>query len=306
MPKAALLPGIGERGTMSRMRRCVDRLIRTSIVPLAVAAGLAGAGTAVAQVIMPDPEASENWQKVKKGVFDGRAIVPASADMLELEAPIRAEDAAVVPIAIRTRIPQRSDRYVKKLYLVIDKNPSPVGAIFEFTPQAGIAEIETRVRIEEYTHVRAIAEFNDGKLYSATRYVKASGGCSAPAGKDLQEAMARLGKTRFRVEGDVKYGSPALAQLMVSHPNISGLARDQVTHLYEPAYYVRRIDVTYAGKPVMTADVDFTISENPNLRFYFVPERDGELRAEIVDTKDKRFESLLRVTAGPASVRAAP
>lgn len=260
---------------------------------------------AQAQSDAPDPEKSEIWQKVRKSLLDGRPVANAGADLLVLEAPVRAEDAAVVPIAIRTKLPQSADRYIRRVYLVIDRNPSPVGAVFDFTPLAGRADIETRVRIEEYTHVRAIAELNDGTLHQATRFVKASGGCSAPAGKDLQEALARLGKTRFRVEGDVTYGQPTLAQLMVSHPNVSGLAKDQVTHLYEPAYYVRKVVVTYAGKPVLSADVDFTISENPNFRFYFLPQGPGELKAEIVDTRDKTFAGAVAVTAGPGA-RSAP
>ena len=56
------------------------------------------------------------------------------------------------------------------------------------------------MRIDEYTFVRAIAETNDGQLYMATRFVKASGGCSAPPGKDAQEALATLGKMRLRVD----------------------------------------------------------------------------------------------------------
>jgi len=48
---------------------------------------------------------------------------------------------------------------------VIDKNPSPLGAVFTLTPDSGRADIETRIRIEDYTWVRAIAEMQDGKLY---------------------------------------------------------------------------------------------------------------------------------------------
>ena len=36
-----------------------------------------------------------------------------------------------------------------------------------------------------------------------THFVKASGGCSAPPGKDPQAALATLGRIRFRVEGEV-------------------------------------------------------------------------------------------------------
>jgi len=53
------------------------------------------------------------------------------------------------------------------------------------------------------------------------------------------------------------------------------------------------VNITYAGELVLSADVDFSISENPNFRFYFVPRGDGELKAEVIDSEDLRFESAL-------------
>jgi sulfur-oxidizing protein SoxY len=242
-----------------------------------------------------DPEASAVWQKVRASLFQQRPIAWPADDVLTLDAPARAEDAAIVPISIRTRLPQTSERYIDRLWLVIDNNPSPISAIFAFTPQSGRADIETRVRVDEYTHIRAIAETSDGKLYMTTRFVKASGGCSAPPGKDQAAALASLGKMKFRLDGEVDKGKPVLAQLMISHPNNSGLAMDQATRQYTPAHFVRKVDVSYAGKPVMSADVDFSISENPNFRFYFVPQGAGELKAEVVDSSDLHFESALEV-----------
>lgn len=245
-----------------------------------------------------DNPAANNWEMIRQSMFAGRSIEENAGKVVELDTPSRAEDAAVVPIAIRTRLAQDASSYVKKVYLIIDRNPSPVGAIFSFTPDSGRADIETRIRIEEYTNVRAIAETSDGKLYMTTNFVKASGGCSAPAGKDLAESMTRLGKMKFRIENDVKAGEPALAQLMISHPNLSGLAMDQVTRLYTPAHFVRKIDVSYGGKPVMSAEVDFTISENPNLRFYFLPRGAGELKAEVVDSNQLKFENSIQIKPG--------
>ncbi|HQR53585.1 MAG TPA: quinoprotein dehydrogenase-associated SoxYZ-like carrier [Burkholderiales bacterium] len=239
-----------------------------------------------------------NWELVRAGLFGDRAISENDGKVLVLEAPDRAEDAAVVPLSIKTRVTQQPERYIKKVYLVIDRNPSPVGAVFTFTPDSGRADIDTRVRIEEYTTVRAIAEMNDGSLHMASKYVKAAGGCSAPAGKDLEASMARMGKMKFRLDTGLKPDEPSVAQLMVSHPNVSGLAMDQVTRLYAPPQFVRRIDVTYAGKPLMSAEVDFTISEDPNFRFYFVPRAGGELKADVVDSKDLHFTSSVQVTPG--------
>ncbi len=241
-----------------------------------------------------NPEANPVWQKVRASLFQSRPIAAASADMLSLVVPVRAEDAAIVPIAIKTRMPQTPARYIDKVWLVIDNNPSPISAIFQFTPLSGRADIETRVRIDEYTHIRAIAETNDGRLQMATAFVKASGGCSAPPGKDAEAALATLGRMRLSVEGRAEDNQPQLAQLMISHPNNSGLALDQVSRLYTPAYFVRQVNVSYAGVPVMSADVDFSISENPNFRFYFLPRGDGELKAEVTDSHDLRFESTLK------------
>jgi sulfur-oxidizing protein SoxY len=262
------------------------------LASLVATLALLAAAAAPAATLQPtdDPAASPVWQKVRASLFENRPIQPAAPELLRLEAPARAIDAAVVPVAIRTRLPANSPLHVSKLYLIIDANPSPVSAIFSFTPESGRADIETRVRVDAYSHVRAIAETSDGKLHMTTRFVKASGGCSAPAGSDAAAAQATLGQMRFRVEGDLKGREPVLAQLAIEHPNHSGLAMDQATRQYTPAHYVRKIDVTYGGKPVLSADVDFSMSENPNFRFHFLPQGgSGELRATVVDSKDLRF-----------------
>jgi sulfur-oxidizing protein SoxY len=237
------------------------------------------------------------WNKLRSGVFDNRPIEMNAEAVLTLEAPARAEDAATVPMAIRTKFDQTPSRYVERVWLLIENNPSPIAAVFNFTPESGRAEIETRVRVEEYTPVRAVAELSDGKLYAVSRYVKAAGGCSAPAGKDAALAKANLGKIRLKVDPEPHTGGAVLAQLMISHPNDSGLSMDQLTRTYDQPHFVRRVEVSYAGKTVMTADVDFSISENPNFRFYFVPKGEGTLEAKIVDNKELAFSSKLLVNA---------
>ena len=246
----------------------------------------------------PDPAKYEIWIKVKNSLFEERAIETPGNDIITLDTPVRAEDAATVPIAIKAQIPQSPQKYVQTIYLVIDKNPSPIAAVFHLTPDSGRADIDTRVRIEEYSYVRAIAEMNDGQLYMAMRYVKASGGCSAPAGKDQEAALARLGKMKFRLENEVALNRPNLAQLMISHPNNSGLQMDQLTRHYVPARFVKKIDVSYSGKLILSADVDFSISENPNFRFYFTPRESGDLKAEVIDSSELKFNSYIRVEPG--------
>jgi len=239
------------------------------------------------------PDASAIWQKVRADLFAEQPI--ASDDIIALDTPKRAEDAAIVPLAVRARLPQSEKNYIEKLWLIIDNNPSPIAAVFRFTPESGRADIETRIRVEQYTYVRAIALTNDGKLHMAANYVKASGGCSAPATKDAAAARATLGKMRLRVDDPLSSNRPALAQLMISHPNDSGLAMDQLTRTYAPPHFVRSVEVRYGGRLIMNADVDFSISENPNFRFYFTPGGGEDLDARVIDNQDLEFTATLRL-----------
>ncbi len=247
-----------------------------------------------------DSDASESWQLVRRSLFGDRTIHndanrrDGTGEVINLRAPGRAQDAAVVPVAISMSIGQTPQRFIRTVYLVIDRNPSPVAGIFNFTTDSGKADIETRVRVEDYTWMRAIAEMNDGSLFMSARYVKAAGGCSAPNGSspDFDAFTPRL---KLKLDASTTAGKPSLAQLMIQHPNSSGLARDQLTQLYIPAYYVRTIEVTYAGKPVMSAQIDFSISENPNFRFWFVPHESAELKAVVVDTKERQTDGALKV-----------
>jgi sulfur-oxidizing protein SoxY len=269
----------------------------TRIVSLcALLCGLLAAVTGVSAQTTSgaNPEDSLIWQKLRTSLFQSRPIATHGDEVISLEVPVRAEDAAIVPIAIKAGFAQTTTRTIDKVYLIIDNNPSPIAAIFQFTPLSGRADIETRVRIDQYTHVRAIAETNDGKLYMTTHFVKASGGCSAPPAKDAQAALASLGRMKFRVEDNAAVNQPVLAQLMISHPNTSGLAMDQVSRLYAPAHFVRQVRVSYEDQLVMSADIDISISENPNFRFYFLPHAGGELKAELLDSKELQFETSLK------------
>ena len=243
----------------------------------------------------PDPAKSEYWEPIRKLMFGDREILDGK-DVIRVYLATRADDASTVPVAVKGQIAQTPERYIKTIYVIVERNPSPASGAFHFTPDSGRAQVETRLRFEDFSHVRAIAETNDGKLWMSSRWVKAAGGCSAPNAKNRVPA-ALLGKMKFKFEDEtVKYNEPNLVQVMIRHPNESALAGDfDVTQVPQ---FVRSVTVTYDGKPIMTAEVDFSISENPNFRFYFTPYGKGELRVEVEDTHDNRFVQSIPVMEG--------
>lgn len=233
-------------------------------------------------------EEDDAWSDLKEALFGDRPIA-AGEGVVRLEAPYRAYDAAIVPITLVAEIPQAAERYIKSLTLVIDNNPAPVAAVFNMTPRSGTARISTRVRINAYTNVRVVAETNDGALYMDRKFVKASGGCSAPALKDQDKAMARLGRMKLKQSAPVRLGQPNEAQLLISHPNYSGLQMDQVTRHYIPAHYVQDVKISYGNETIMTVEGAISLSEDPSFRFSFVPEAPGALSVEVRDTDDAVF-----------------
>jgi sulfur-oxidizing protein SoxY len=234
-------------------------------------------------------EPDDPWPGLARDIFKSRPLADG-AGLLSIEMPSRAEDAAIVPVTLHTTLPPGETRTVKSITLVIDQNPSPVAATF--TVGAGVSMISTRVRVNSYTNVHAVAELSDGALYAVQTYVKASGGCSAPAAKDTQEAKANLGLMRFRqfaVPKPMPASTPREAQIMIRHPNNSGLQMDQLTHLYVPLFIVDGLRVWQGDELLLAMDGGISISEDPNIRFAYRPNGATVFRAEARDTEGHVF-----------------
>lgn len=224
------------------------------------------------------------WKELSQAIFGGKALT--SDDLVKLEAPERALEAAIVPVTLFTP----TDLPVKGAWLVIDENPSPLAAHFTFGPAADPHKLSMRVRVDSYTNFHAVAETADGKLHETVRFVKAAGGCSAPVGMSEDEAMQGMGFMRFRVRGDAAPGKPVPVTLMVWHPNFNGMQMNPVTRNYTPARYVRALDVTYNDKLVFHMDGDISISSNPVLDFSIVAAAKGTVKVVAVDSQQGRWE----------------
>jgi sulfur-oxidizing protein SoxY len=247
--------------------------------------------------VLPGPARAESteeqrtarWADLRHAIFGNRPVEDAG-DLVAIDAPARAEDAAIVPVAIR--VAETLAPNIRGLYLVIDDNPSPLAAHFLLGPIADAREIATRVRIDDYTYLHAVAETADGRLYAAARFIKAAGGCSAPASKDQALALERLGKMKLSLADRPRPDEPIKAKLLISHPNSSGLQIDQMTRNYIPADFMQTLDVTYNGQPVFRLESDIAISEDPSLGFSFRPSEpaaSGLIKAEVLDSSQRHF-----------------
>jgi sulfur-oxidizing protein SoxY len=236
------------------------------------------------------PVEQDPWPALVAQIFPDRVLRDGST-LLTIDAPYRAEDAAVVPVALHTTLVADDPRQVRKITLVIDANPSPIAAVFTIPADSGIDSISTRVRVDDYTNIHAVAELTDGNLYSVARYVKAAGGCSAPALKQTAGDIP-IGTLRFREFPPIEPAtdpSRRQAQVMVRHPNYSGMQMDQISRLYIPADFLETLRVWQGDQLLLTVEGGISISENPSFRFSFKPNAAKTFRVEVADSEGKHF-----------------
>jgi sulfur-oxidizing protein SoxY len=90
---------------------------------------------------------------------------------IEIKIPLIAENGAVVPITVSSRLPD-----IRTISIFVAKNPVPLAARFELSPDLD-PFVSARLKMAETSDVIAIAETNSG-LYSARQRVKVTiGGC---------------------------------------------------------------------------------------------------------------------------------
>jgi len=234
---------------------------------------------------------AETWPGLARDLFGGRAI--GSSQNVTLEAPVRAEDAAIVPMTLRFAEPDK----VVKASLVIDENPMPLAASFVIGEGAGIGFLSTRVRVNSYSNVHAVVETRSGALETAVKFVKASGGCSAPAVKDQDEANANMGKMKYR---EFRSADPARreAQIMIRHPNHTGMQMDQLTRAYTPAHYIDRVTVKQGDALLFAMEGGISISEDPNFRFSYVANGARTISVEARDTQGMTYRAEWAISEG--------
>src|SRR5271166_1294482 len=252
---------------------------------------LAACGAFAEPTVQKDP-----WPGLANDVFEGRPLADGTG-LLAIEMPSRAEDAAIVPVTVRATLASADTRRVNAFTIVIDENPAPVAATFSIGPGSVVSSISTRMRVNSYTNVHAVAELSDGKLYVVSTYVKASGGCSAPTLKNADRVG--FGQMRFRqftTPPQAAAGAMREAQIMIQHPNHSGLQMDQVTHLYIPPFFIHAVKVWQGDDLLLAMDGGISISEDPNIRFTYLPNGSSTFRVEATDTKGHVFEGRWPVT----------
>lgn len=234
------------------------------------------------------------WAVVKEAFFPKRDI--QEVDFLKVEGPRRAESGAQVPVTLIYDKAAANGVVLKKLYVIVDANPIQLASTYHLTEMMNGFQMSTRIRQETDSFVRLIGETADGKLYMAKREIRAAGGCGGTVDNNESEVRAAAGKIKMNVDAP-KFGEPATATFNIKHVMRTGLQRDLVSQGYVPAFYINKATFTYNGKEVMTVDVGVGTSEDPYMKFSFIPDAPGKLEVVATDNEGKTFTQSLDVNS---------
>ena len=151
--------------------------VRRTVLRLAGSAGVLSAA-AVSGLIA----ASRAWAASRnEAAFQAKAVAdalkslgvgnPVESRDIVITAPDIAENGAVVPVAVTSRIAN-----TESIAILAEKNPFPLAASFDITPNVD-AYVSTRLKVGQTTDVRAIVKAG-GKYFTAAKEVKVTvGGC---------------------------------------------------------------------------------------------------------------------------------
>ena len=197
-------------------------------------------------LLFPISVCSDSWKEwLKEDLYEEQFL--EQTDDIIIESPYRAIDGGNVPIVITTK-----SKDLIKFTLIIDENPTPCCATFEFVGL--LPYIETNIRVNAYTHLTVVAEDIDGNLYVNRKYIKAAGGCSATPIVDNDVPKDKVDIIDDKLHFDKK-------KIQFNHPNYSGLQFNQLTRTEIPADYIDSV-VVKTSKGIFSYEGTIGISQN--------------------------------------------
>ena len=96
----------------------------------------------------------------------GEAVVKTGK--VKLDIPPLVENGNTVPMTVNVESPMTGEDHVTSIHVFNEKNPQPNIGNFYLSPQAGRAQVATRIRLADSQKVVAIARLSDGSFWSAS------------------------------------------------------------------------------------------------------------------------------------------
>ena len=251
-----------------------------------LAVGLGGA------LLLPLRAVAAIWNKA---AFDATKLEEATKNLainteipsqdIEIIAPDKAENGAIVQLEVTSRIPN-----TEAIAVFVEKNPTALIGNFMFSNGA-LPQIVTRIKMAETSDIKVVVKA-DGKYFTASKNVQVlENGCGG--GGNANEKFETSMKLRAKLKNNLTE-----IKAIIIHPMYTGRGKDDFGVII-PAHFIQLVTATLNDKPVLEMQWGTGISKNPYLTFYVKGAKVGDKVAVTW------FDNLGETGAGEIAVQAA-
>lgn len=222
---------------------------------------------------------------------------PAPLGNIVFDMPEFSDSGSSVPMSLHVPCAMTDLDHPRVVRVYAAENPRPRIAAFHFTPACGEARISTRVRLDSFQDVVAVAEMADGRNFQAVRRVNVTYGACEEAVPYNQFPPGWAPRIRVAVPAQAEPGALFTVRSIINHPMETGL-RHGADGLLIPLRIIERFRCLADDTEVFSAKFEPAISTNPYLGFRLRLQRARALRFEWHDTTGEIYSHEAAISIG--------
>lgn len=223
-------------------------------------------------LLLPLQALATAWNK---SAFDAQALNVAMEALgitdaapslaIDIVAPDKAENGAVVQVEVTSRIPN-----TEEILLLVAQNPTPL--IARFVLQAGMQpRMITRIKMADTSDVQVVVKAGNRYYTHSKQVVVLEDGCGGSASEAAFESSMKM---RAKLVNDVTE-----FKVIIVHPMSTGRAKND-RGVIIPAHFIQVMQMLLNGKPLLEAHLSTAIAKNPYFTFYVANAQLGD-QAEV-------------------------
>lgn len=231
------------------------------------------------------PAMATSWQQFAplQQVLNGKT---PEAQGLQLDLPLVSEDGSAVSLSVRFTGNLAADDALVSIRIFATGNPRAEVIDFLFQDASAIADLSTRIRLNESQTVIALATSRSGKHWVVERDVRVTvSGCLM---RSDEQADGGMQNPRIALPRRIQKGQVFEVRTLLNHPMETGLREGPDGRLL-PQNLVKSLQVQLAGQPAFETRFHSGTSANPYVRFNLNVQNNTTARFIWTDQQDRQL-----------------
>lgn len=231
------------------------------------------------------PAMATSWQQFAPAQQVLNGNTPGTQG-LQLDLPLVSEDGSAVPLSVKFTGHLAADDSLASIRIFATGNPRAEVIDFLFQDASALADISTRIRLNESQTVIALATSRSGKHWVAERDVRVTvSGCLM---RSDEQADGGMQNPRIALPRRIQKGQAFEVRTLLNHPMETGLREGSDGKLL-PQNLVHSLQVQLGDKPVFETRFHSGTSANPYVRFNLNTQNSATARFIWTDQQDRQL-----------------